>query len=1359
MTTQAKLIRLPFLSFAVGAAPGAAGTLAEWTHAFAPVGDRPALGGQEVELHAALDGGAAALSEATPIWFDIIDEAFLLSGADQDRVARLAGAGAAPPAAAFPSQEQRQPAFRRLEAEQPWSDGAASFKAEHPEDYAGRLLIVEEQIGGARRFHAVTWWSARAPAGRLAPRLIFRANLGPEVQAQTATALAVSQTPAGEGGLQLALQYEDGEPMAGAAIEVALGGRTLTAVCDAEGVARIDAPVGPDERFRVFLRSFAETYAEVPGEPPPPPPSAPLEPEVVTVFAFDSSFPVPAVYAALARVRDAARARPEVRVRLYGHTDPHGSVEYNQSLSERRARAVLALLTDDLAAFDEIAASEAWDLRHYQTMLRGLGCNPGAIDGDEGAMTREATRRFQAEYNLFSFHRGLARRRGALSVNGSLNSATRAALRDAYVAWAPHLPAGRLAEPPLVGCSENQPVSDVDWENRRVTVVYRSEAELAAESGDLCAGYRSVVPQEQERPRGPRFVDFAWLREESGAVHLSALAALPDGSPAQFTVHPAAQPLPEPPPDSSSGQPRPEVEGPAVPVSGQVSGGVAFARWGPGAEAAGRIFDYTTWLVDHDFQLEIESEADEAAPDSPADAAQLWAAPGIRPPVFAVDSGEHWGFSRPPGQLLEAVQLVDELEPAGLALRSDGTLVAIAGRDGWLGRAAAVAAEGPAEGPDELAELEEEAPDDELGAAGAGDGAAGAAGAGDGAAGDGAAGDDVAEVAEAPVFGWAEAARSPSILALALAGQGLGQAAVFLAQVGPAPTAPPAYGGYDLQRGDRDSDHNYGGALRTAEGGEALPAPGATGFVRQLQEDLRTLGFHIVGTPDGGFGRLTQWAVREFQIYAKMEHLAEESATATRYVDRLTQVANTDRYAGPVSGVANARTRALIQTWLANRWRCPLVIEVWELPRREGDAPFRENVWLHDEVPPPAKPKSGPKPKLRRFFARDFSGYYTFPATRSADDLVVVGDCVRFGSRVGPRSIPPNHTWVADPPTHPTADGEILPESLVGKELARLNDSERSTFKVIRAVAERECAGFFDSLTAYDNAFVSLGPCHWTLGLVDKEGSVSGGELCGYLAYLREFDRAAFDRAIEFFGASVTKDWLTPARGTTEARRDGDALFIDALRTYNAGMALQKEDGTFAGLALGKTENEWNYFKTWHWFYRFQMAGRTIEGFRKRMWHMARIRLRDLRSVELPAATVPGVPDGPGATRPATIRDVFTSEMATALVLRWHIFRPAHITGDHLRAAIKRAALAGDPSTWTDDDERKLIDGLIAQSALAHSALPKGLQEVRDWPDWAARGAANPRRYALDPAIGGLATERGTFHFDEADLPPAPPTP
>jgi subtilisin family serine protease len=544
------------------------------------------------------------------------------------------------------------------------------------------------------------------------------------------------------------------------------------------------------------------------------------------------------------------------------------------------------------------------------------------------------------------------------------------------------------------------------------------------------------------------------------------------------------------------------------------------------------------------------------------------------------------------------------------------------------------------------------------------------------------------------------------------------------------------YGGYTLQRGDLDDASRYGGTVRTARGGDNPPSHGITPYITQLRRDLRELGFRMAGPDSGSFDRSLEWAVREFQIYSKMPNVAREAATGSgiaRYVDRLAQVVNTRRYRGPVSGTVNPDTRATITHWLDNRWRCPVVVEAWNMAGRDRASLHEENIWLHDDVP-------SPQPRM---FVRDFSGYYTLPHGRNPADLVVLGDHVSYMRWDGPRSIPPQHTW---------AEAELLPENLVGPRLTALSAAQRSTFKVVRASSEVECIGFFDSLNAYDNAFVSLGPCHWTLGIVN--GTTQEGELCGYLSYLRNADPAAFAQAIEFFGVQNDKAW--DAAGAANGR----ALFDKGSRKYTGWVALQQEDGSFVRMPL--TEEDGNYFKTWHWFYRLVMAGRTVEGFRHRMWHMARVRIRDIRETPW-GPGVELVPDGHGGTRAPTIGDIYTSERALGMLLRWHIRFPAHIVrdgraGNQLRHAYSRAAIpstAGNPSAWTDAHEIQLVQGLRDEVAAGHNAeFINTINYVDHWPQWA--GGVNPRGYVLDPNVGSLATARSSFKFDDGELPPAP---
>jgi hypothetical protein len=163
---------------------------------------------------------------------------------------------------------------------------------------------------------------------------------------------------------------------------------------------------------------------------------------------------------------------------------------------------------------------------------------------------------------------------------------------------------------------------------------------------------------------------------------------------------------------------------------------------------------------------------------------------------------------------------------------------------------------------------------------------------------------------------------------------------------------------------------------------------------------------------------------------------------------------------------------------------------------------------------------------------------------------------------------------------------------------------------------------------------------------------------------------------------------------------------------------------------------------------------------------MARVRLRDISATPWgPAApTVAAIPVQGGGTRPATIGDVFTSEQALALVMRWHVWRPADIingghAGSRLRAALTGAVIptsAGDPTTWTDAHEQALVRGLMDKVAAFNDAgLTQSMTAVRDWHTWGQGGGG--RHYTLDPAIPDLAATRGSLVFDAAGLPPPPP--
>ncbi len=590
-----------------------------------------------------------------------------------------------------------------------------------------------------------------------------------------------------------------------------------------------------------------------------------------------------------------------------------------------------------------------------------------------------------------------------------------------------------------------------------------------------------------------------------------------------------------------------------------------------------------------------------------------------------------------------------------------------------------------------------------------------------------------------------------------------------IAQLLSADPPPPPYGHYMLQEGDNDDRLLYEGSVRSAANGDNVPESGQTPYVQQLQQDLIDLGFKLVGTPDGDFGLGTVIAVREFQIYAKMDNLAEEMAGPwalnTPYSVKLTQVPNTEKYVGKISGMVNSATRARIRIWIVKKWRCPVVLAAYRVTNDVigGIYNNHENIWKHDEVRIGEIRANNPN-IAARIYARDFTGYYTFPPGQNANDLIALGFYERRGPS-GPVSKPPNYAW---------PEAELLEANFTGSALP-LSPTVESTFKVIRAVSEVENFGFFDSVNAWDSALISLGPCHWTLRLGN-----SGGELGGYFSYLKYNDLNAFEDALGFFGLHPKESWLDHSTASS-----GKLLF-QANRTYLSDVQQETESSTNSTVTLSNA-GQANSLKTWHWFYRYVMAGRTIPGFQNRMYDMARIRVRDILNTNWGTSTSHGntsllnVSDGTVGGRPPRIGDVFTSEQAVAMVLRWHIRYPGHvINGSGPRAAnsLRRAVSAltinplTAPDTWGNTEEAQLITGIVNRvnaivlaAQAVYDSNPNNTNEdklntaikfrntmtyVRDWHQWNA--SSNRRNYSLNPGYSNLDNTRNSFDFDSNGL-------
>ncbi|MDF3193352.1 peptidoglycan-binding domain-containing protein [Pseudomonas sp. 1928-m] len=577
------------------------------------------------------------------------------------------------------------------------------------------------------------------------------------------------------------------------------------------------------------------------------------------------------------------------------------------------------------------------------------------------------------------------------------------------------------------------------------------------------------------------------------------------------------------------------------------------------------------------------------------------------------------------------------------------------------------------------------------------------------------------------------------------------------------------YGNFDLRRGDHDGKPAQNKPPRWAGSDNpvltVINAETAAAFlgssaaltvpehVRKLQEDLVALGFSIVGKPDGGFGIRTGWAVREFQIYASMNKIAcvrpekqgqllldhsgspvkinnldvyfdssaaivaqagkaptvsgSTTAPASYYVDSLQSVDNAAKYDGPISGVVNEKTRAAIEYWLDNDYRCPVIFEAWTISQgiRSNLAESGCNIWA----------ENGFTTGAPRVLVRDFSDYFEFPTGRAQVDYQSVG-YYQSGSFGGPNATKA-HSW------SPEADMSV--KNITGSEVnaTQLNTPALSTYRTIRVVAEAECFGCFDVLNAWDNALISAGPCHWTMGLF-KDGKYGKGEFVGFIAYLKNRSNETFNKVFGGFGLYPIHDWGAPS------------LYADDLKTYSGWVKLTNDtfvqgqqthaDTEFDELA--KTKEEAHYLKTWHWFYRMSMAGRTLQDYKTAMWSMAKVRLTDIleKEVTFHVGTV---------TVTSTLGKVFTSEKSVAILLRWHVYRPSHVVNDDYEkiTPVIQQAVSGTAgvnwslavAAWGDAHETALTGKLLSAAAAINSTITASIAFGENQPQGAVRTGRN----------------------------------
>lgn len=205
-------------------------------------------------------------------------------------------------------------------------------------------------------------------------------------------------------------------------------------------------------------------------------------------FWFDKAFVEPCLREVLRRVVAYSDAHTDEKVLIVGHTDLTGPDNYNQSLSERRARSVFAFLTfgrdreKAVAEWNELrrnrppgvftSVNDTWATREYQYMLQDLGFYLGNIDEDHGPATSAAISAFQTDKRL--------------TPTGAMNEATWEKLVAAYMEQdSLALPEERFFRNARgacnsgvlkwIGCGETDPVlnTQMAWRpNRRTEILF-----------------------------------------------------------------------------------------------------------------------------------------------------------------------------------------------------------------------------------------------------------------------------------------------------------------------------------------------------------------------------------------------------------------------------------------------------------------------------------------------------------------------------------------------------------------------------------------------------------------------------------------------------------------------------------------------------------------------------------------------------------------------------------------------------------------------------------------------------------------------------------------------------------------------
>jgi hypothetical protein len=219
------------------------------------------------------------------------------------------------------------------------------------------------------------------------------------------------------------------------------------------------------------------------------------------LFETDKAFLLPHAIKGVRRLRQIYDEHPKLAVLVNGHTDRAGDADWNLGLSDERAKAIAAYLTNQVEPWfafygEGVHFKKKWGVREDQHMLLALKLFAGPVSGTKTDEFIAAVKAFQGD--------------ASLDPDGKAGPNTRKALIKRYMEQdGTTLPAGVV--PLTHGCGEfhnEVPTDDgvAEEKNRRVEV-YFFEGEVKPAPVAKCPGPNGCREHEKWKAAATKIVD------------------------------------------------------------------------------------------------------------------------------------------------------------------------------------------------------------------------------------------------------------------------------------------------------------------------------------------------------------------------------------------------------------------------------------------------------------------------------------------------------------------------------------------------------------------------------------------------------------------------------------------------------------------------------------------------------------------------------------------------------------------------------------------------------------------------------------------------------------------------------------